>query len=69
MNALATGKIPPAPNPWIALPINSVSNDDELTVMAEPIAKRETSKMYSVFLPYISDNLAINGVPIIKNKM
>jgi hypothetical protein len=51
MKVLGTGKIPPVLKPCIARPINKVSNEDELTVMVDPIGKVEHPE-YKGF-PYI----------------
>ena len=45
MNAVATGNIPPAPIPWIALPKSSISNDMDVMVISEPIPNNRMSNM------------------------
>ena len=43
MKALATGKIPPAPKPCIALPTSRIFNDGEVAVINDPIPNKDTS--------------------------
>ena len=45
MNALATGNIPPAPIPWMALPNINISIEKDVIVINEPIANNKISNI------------------------
>ena len=51
MNAPATGKIPPQPNPWMILPKNIDSMFRENAIRQDPIPNSITSRMKIFFLP------------------
>ena len=64
ITADATGNIPDAPNPCIALPVRRISKLCEAATINEPNENTDNAVIYIFLLPNRSESLAINEIPV-----
>ena len=67
--ALATGNMPPAPNPCKARAARMKPKEGARATPMEPMPKRATAVLNTARLPKRSESLARSGVPMTLNKM